>query len=186
MARKYKILGLVVVLLAVPLAALALYASHDSSFPPSPVLAAGVPTMKAVVSRCYGPPQVLRLENIEKPMPGADEVLVKVHAASVNPLDCHRLRGTPYTMQRRGTGFGAPAEPRIGVDYAGTVEAVGTNVKEFKPGDDVFGGRNGAFGEYVLVRESRLIVHKPPNITFEQAATVNVAAGTALQALRDW
>ena len=187
MARRVRILGFIVVLLAIPVVALALYASHDSACAPSTLLPADARVMKAIVSRCYGPPDVvLRLEDIEKPTAGADQVLVRVRAAAVNPLDWHQVRGTPYLMLRRENGFGAPTESRIGVDYAGTVEAVGPEVKEFKPGDEVFGARTGAFAEYVIVRESRQIVHKPPNISFEQAAAVEVAGVTALQALRNW
>jgi NADPH:quinone reductase-like Zn-dependent oxidoreductase len=140
--------------------------------------------MKAVVYRCYGPPDVLKVEDIEKPTPADNQVLVKVRAASVNPLDWHFMRGKPY-MMRMMAGVGAPNDSRLGVDFAGTVEAVGKNVTRFKPGDDVFGGRNGAFAEYVAVREDRAVVLKPSNVTFEQAASVPVAAVTALQALRD-
>jgi NADPH:quinone reductase-like Zn-dependent oxidoreductase len=113
-----------------------------------------------------------------------DQVLVKVHAAAVNPLDWHYMRGSPYIM-RLGTGLGAPDEPRLGVDFAGTVESVGKDVTRFKPGDAVFGGRTGAFAEFVTVREERALALKPANITFEQAAAVPIAAITALQGLRD-
>lgn len=140
--------------------------------------------MKAVVYRCYGAPDVLSLEDVEKPVPADDEVLVKVHAASVNPLDWHYMRGSPYLM-RLSAGIGAPDDIRMGVDYAGTVEAVGKDVTRFKPGDAVFGGAGGAFAEYVKVREDRAIVLKPDNVTFQQGATVAIAAVTALQALRD-
>jgi NADPH:quinone reductase-like Zn-dependent oxidoreductase len=140
--------------------------------------------MKAIVSRCYGSPDVLTLEEIAKPTAADNEVLVKVHAAAVNPLDWHYMRGTPYIV-RLDSGLGAPEDPRLGVDFAGTVEAVGRNVKRFRPGDDVFGGRDGAFAEYVNVRENRAVALKPANVTFEQAASVPVAALTALQALRD-
>jgi NADPH:quinone reductase-like Zn-dependent oxidoreductase len=140
--------------------------------------------MKAIVYRCYGPPDVLLLEDIDKPTPADDEVLVRVRAASANPLDWHYMRGTPYIM-RMDAGVGVPKVQRFGVDFAGTVEAVGRNVKRFKPGDDVFGAKHGAFAEYVAVREERALVTKPANVTFEQAAAVPVAAVTALQALRD-
>ncbi|MCP4300010.1 MAG: NAD(P)-dependent alcohol dehydrogenase [Gammaproteobacteria bacterium] len=140
--------------------------------------------MQAVVYRCYGSPDVLELASVEKPAPLDDEVLIKVHAASVNPLDWHYMRGSPYLM-RLGSGLGVPNNTRLGVDFAGTVEAVGQNVKRFKPGDEVFGGRTGAFGEYVIVREDRALAMKPADITFEQAASVPIAAVTALQALRD-
>jgi len=140
--------------------------------------------MKAMVRCDYGPPDVVKLEDIEKPTPGDDQVLVRVRAASVNPLDWHYVRGMPYVM-RLGEGLRKPKVIRLGVDFAGTVEAVGTKVKRFRPGDEVFGGRTGAFAEYVTVREDRAVVLKPANLTFEQAASVPVAAITALQGLRD-
>ncbi len=140
--------------------------------------------MKAIVYCDYGSPDVLKLEEIEKPTPADDEVLVRVRAAAVNPYDWHYIRGTPYLM-RIETGLRKPKITRLGVDYAGTVEAVGRIVTQFKPGDHVFGGRTGAFAEYVTVREDRAVVRKPANLTFEQAATVGIAAITALQALRD-
>ena len=140
--------------------------------------------MKAIVYCEYGSPDVLKFEDIEKPTPGDDQVLVRVRAASVNPLDWHYMRGTPYFM-RMQAGLRKPKVTRLGVDYAGTVEAVGRNVKRFQPGDEVFGGRTGAFAEYVSVREDRAVVLKPANLTFEQAASVPIAAITALQSLRD-
>jgi len=146
-------------------------------------LAQGDP-MKAVVYCDYGPPDVLKLEEIGKPVPGDDQVLVKVRAASVNPLDWHYMRGTPYFM-RFGVGLRKPKITRLGVDFAGTVEAVGKNVQRFRPGDAVFGGRTGAFADYVLVGQDRAVAPKPANVTFEQAASVPIAALTALQAVRD-
>jgi len=140
--------------------------------------------MKGIVYRCYGPPDVLKFEDIEKPTAKDNEVLVKVHAAAVNPLDWHYMRGTPYLV-RMDAGLGAPGNPRLGVDFAGTVEAVGKDVKRFKAGDEVFGGKYGAFAEYVSVSEERALVLKPANLTFAQAAAVPIAAVTALQALRD-
>ncbi len=139
--------------------------------------------IKAIVYCDYGPPDVLRLADLEKPVPADDQLLVRVHAAAANPLDWHYIRGTPYLM-RIGTGLRKPQELRLGVDFAGTVEAIGKGVTRFKPGDEIFGARTGAFGEYVVVREQGAIAPKPPNLTFEQAAGVNVAAVTALQALR--
>jgi NADPH:quinone reductase-like Zn-dependent oxidoreductase len=144
----------------------------------------GSETVKAYAYRCYGPPEVLELINIVKPTPAADEVLVRVKAASVNPLDWHYMRGSPYLM-RLGSGLGRPKDSRIGVDFSGTVEAVGANVTKFAPGDEVFGRRSGAFAEYVVVPEDRALALKPENVTFEQAASVPIAALTALQALRD-
>jgi NADPH:quinone reductase-like Zn-dependent oxidoreductase len=146
--------------------------------------AAATNPMKAIVYCDYGSPDVLKVEEVAKPVPTDDQVLVRVRAASINPLDWHFLQGTPYVM-RLGTGLRKPKERRLGVDYAGTVEAVGKNVKQFKPGDEVFGGRTGAFAEYVCSRADRAVALKPTNITFEQAATVPIAGLTALQALRD-
>ncbi|MGH8127248.1 MAG: NAD(P)-dependent alcohol dehydrogenase [Gammaproteobacteria bacterium] len=140
--------------------------------------------MKAIVYRSYGPPEVLRLEDIEKPIAADNEVVVKVHAAGVNPLDWHYMRGTPYIM-RFGVGMSQPTSPRFGVDFAGSIEAVGKNVKLFKPGDAVFGGSKGAFAEYVSVREDGPLFLKPTSLSFEQAASVPIAAITALQAMRD-
>ena len=140
--------------------------------------------MKAIVYCDYGVPN-LKFQEIEKPTPADDQVLVKVRAASVNPLDWHFIEGTPYVMRAMGVGLRKPKDTRLGVDFAGTVEAVGENVTKFKPGDDVFGGRDGAFAEYVCVREARAVALKPANITFEQAASVPIAGVTALQGLRD-
>jgi NADPH:quinone reductase-like Zn-dependent oxidoreductase len=139
--------------------------------------------MKAIVYHRYGPPDVLRCEEIEKPAPGDDEVLIKVRAASVNPRDWHCMRGTPY-IARMQLGLRKPKAPWLGVDVAGQVEAVGGNVTRLKPGDEVFGVCHGAFAEYACASESALVL-KPDNVTFEQAASVPVAAFTALQALRD-
>jgi NADPH:quinone reductase-like Zn-dependent oxidoreductase len=146
---------------------------------------AGEPHMKAVVYTNYGPPDVLEIRAIKKPVPTDDQVLIKVHAAAVNPYDWHFIRGTPYVMRMMMGGLRKPKDPRIGVDYAGTVEAVGKNVTQFKPGDEVFGNRNGAFAEYVCARADRTIALKPANMSFEQTAGVPVAGLTALQGLRD-
>jgi NADPH:quinone reductase-like Zn-dependent oxidoreductase len=141
-------------------------------------------SMKAIVYCDYGTAEVLELQDVDKPVPADDEILVKVRAASVNPLDWHFMRGTPYLM-RMSSGLRKPKITRLGVDFAGTVEAVGSKVTSFKPGDEVFGGRRGALAEYVTVRADRAVAIKPPNLTFEQAASVPIAAVTALQALRD-
>src|SRR5436309_1236503 len=140
--------------------------------------------MKAIVYCDYGLAN-LKLAEVAKPTPTDDQILVKVHAASVNPLDWHFIEGTPKIMRALGVGLRKPKDPRLGVDFAGTVEAVGKNVSQFKPGHEVFGGRDGAFAEYVCPRADRAVTLKPANITFEQAATVNIAGITALQALRD-
>src|SRR5438876_39494 len=140
--------------------------------------------MKAIVRCDYGLAN-LKLEDIEKPVPDNDQILVKIHAVSVNPYDWHFVEGTPYFMRAMGVGLRKPKDTRLGVDFAGTVEAVGKNVTKFKPGDEVFGGRTGAFAEYVCVREARAVATKPASVTFEQAASVPIAGITALQGLRD-
>jgi len=140
-------------------------------------------TMKAIVYCDYGSPDVLKLVEIAKPVPNDDQALIKVRAASVNPYDFHFMRGEPYVM-RMGTGLRKPKSTRLGVDFAGTIEGVGKNVKQFKPGDEVFGGKTGAFAEYVCLSEHSLVM-KPENMTFDQAGAVQIAGLTALQALRD-
>ncbi len=140
--------------------------------------------MKAAVRDRFGSPDVVELREIEKPTPADDEVLVRVRAASVNPADWYSVTGTPY-VGRPQMGLLKPKSNRLGVDFAGQVEAVGKDVTQFRPGDEVFGGRDGAFAEYVCVREERAVVPKPANVTFEQAAAVPIAAITALQGLRD-
>lgn len=184
MKLRYKITNGILIFLALAIFSLGLVLSHNADCEPAAEISSESQSMKAIVYRCYGSPDVLSYEDIEKPTPGDDEVLVKVAAASVNPLDWHYMRGSPYLM-RFGSGLGAPKDIRLGVDFAGTVEAVGRDVEQFKPGDEVFGGANGAFSEYVTVRDSRALAMKPANITFEQAASVPIAAITALQALRD-
>jgi len=184
MKLRYKIAGGVLIFLGVAISLLALVLSHSSACGPAPAVSTETELMKAIVYRCYGSPDVLEFADVEKATPADDEILVKVVAAAVNPLDWHYMRGSPYIM-RLGSGLGAPNRTSMGVDFAGTVEAVGKNVKRFKPGDEVFGGRSGAFAEYVAVPEDRALVLKPANVTFEQAASVPIAAITALQALRD-
>jgi NADPH:quinone reductase-like Zn-dependent oxidoreductase len=184
MKLRYKVLIAVIGLIAVSGLALALVLSHDSpctgaSSPQTPT------SMRAVVRRCYGPPEVVQLDHIARPALADDAALIRVHAASLNPLDWHLIRGNPYIM-RAMLGIGAPKDVRLGVDFAGTVEAVGRNVTRFKPGDAVFGGADGAFAEYVTVRGSGSVALKPDALTFEQAAGVPVAGLTALQALRDY
>jgi len=138
--------------------------------------------MKAITHCEYGGPEVLKVEDIEKPVPNDNQLLVRVRAVSVNPLDL-TIRGS--LLLRPLFGLRKPKDTRLGVDYAGTVEAVGKNVTNFKPGDEVFGGKTGAFAEYICVLADRAVVPKPANMTFEQAASVPVAAITALQGLRD-
>ncbi len=139
--------------------------------------------MKAIVYHNYGSPDVLKCEEMEKPIPGDNQVLVKVRAASANPADWHYMRGMPYLM-RMESGLRQPKETRFGLDVAGQIEAVGKSVTQFKPGDEVFGSCRGAFAEYACALESALAL-KPENVSFEQAAAVPVAAYTALQGLRD-
>ena len=184
MKRRYKIAGYIFAFFAVALGALALVLSHTSACTPAPALAAADTPMNAIAYRCYGSPDVVKLEQMAKPVPGDHELLVKVHAASVNPLDWHYMRGEPYLM-RMDAGIGAPKVVRLGVDFSGTVEAVGKSVTRFKPGDEIFGDKRGAFGEYLSIPDDRALVLKPDNITHEQAAAVPVAAITALQTLRD-
>lgn len=139
--------------------------------------------MKAVVHCDYGITN-LKLQEIEKPTPADDQVLVRVRAASLNPLDGHFVRGM-WLARLMGGGLRKPKDTRLGVDYAGTVEAVGKSVTQFKPGDEVFGGRTGSLAQYLCARADRAIALKPANMTFEQAGSVAVAAITALQGLRD-
>lgn len=138
--------------------------------------------MKAAVYTHYGPPDVVQIKEIEKPSPKDNEVLVKIRAAAVNPLDWHFMRGEPYVV-RLMTGLRKPKITRLGVDVAGDVEAVGRSVTQFKPGDEVFGGCRGSFAEYGCTLESSLAA-KPRNVPFEQAGAVSVAGRTALQGLR--
>jgi NADPH:quinone reductase-like Zn-dependent oxidoreductase len=144
--------------------------------------------MKAIVYEKYGPPDVLQLKEIEKPAPKDNEVLVEVHAASVNAYDWHLLSADIFLVRLMGRGLLKPKNTIPGADIAGRVEAVGRNVKQFQPGEDVFGDiaayGNGGFAEYVSVPETAL-AHKPANLSFEQAAAVPMAAVTALQGLRD-
>lgn len=143
--------------------------------------------MKAIVYTKYGSPDVLQLKEVEKPMPKDNEVLIKVHAASVNAADWHLLRGDPFLL-RLSFGLLKPKKNILGSDVAGRVEAVGSNVTQFQPGDEVFGDISqcgfGAFAEYVCASENALAL-KPASTTFEVAAAVPLAAVTALQALRD-
>ncbi len=138
--------------------------------------------IKAIVSCEYGV-ENLQFREIEKPTPADNEVLVRVRAASINPVDGHMIRDS--WLARVFSGMRKPKNTRFGTDFAGVVEAVGKNVTDFKPGDEVFGAKNGAVAEYICVKADRAVVMKPNNITFEQAGSVAVAALTALQGLRD-
>ena len=161
------------------------YMSHDSECLPMATLSEGQAAMHAIQYRCYGGPEVLEHIEVAKPEPGEDEILVRVEAAAVNPLDWHYMRGTPYVMRLMGAGIGAPADPRMGVDYSGVVESVGKGVDGFQPGDRVFGGHSGAFAEYVAVGVDSAVTAIPGNTSFAQSAAVPIAGITAIQALRD-
>ena len=138
--------------------------------------------MRAILHQRYGRPDVLELRDVDKPTIGDEQVLVRVHASSVNPVEWYGVSG-PY-FARIGNGMRRPKDQTVGADLAGTVEAVGRNVKELQPGDEVFGVSGGSWAEYTIAREDRL-ARKPSNLSFEEAAAVPVAAVTALQALRD-
>lgn len=140
--------------------------------------------MKAIRYSRYGGPDVLELEDVDMPVANDSEILVRVRAASVNAADDFLMTGTPYAI-RAMSGLTRPKFTGLGTDVAGHVEAVGRNVTRFKPGDEVFGNAEGTFAEYVTVREDGVVLAKPANLTFEQAAAVPLAAITALQALRD-
>ena len=139
--------------------------------------------MKAIVHTKYGPPEVLQLKEVEKPGPKENQILVKVQAASINAADYRMMRANPFPLRLMLGGLLRPKDTRFGSDLAGRVEAVGENVKQFQPGDEVFGCAKGAFAEYVLAREDYLTL-KPVNTSFEKAAAVPVAALTALQGIR--
>jgi len=140
--------------------------------------------MKAIVHQQYGRPQppVLELREVDAPTPEDDQILVRVHASSVNPVEWYGVTG-PY-FARVGAGFRRPNNPGVGVDLAGVVEAVGPDVRDIRPGDEVFGSGSGTWAEYAVARADR-IARKPANVSFEAAAAVPVAGLTALQALRD-
>jgi NADPH:quinone reductase-like Zn-dependent oxidoreductase len=141
-------------------------------------------TMKAIVRDRYGSPDVLQLKDVDRPVIDDDSMLVRVRAASINAYDWHMMRGLPF-LARMGEGLRRPKNGAMGVDMAGQVEAVGKNVTEFRPGDEVFGARHGALAEYVSGTAKSALVPKPAGLTFEQAAAINMAGTTALQGLRD-
>lgn len=183
MKLRYKIANGILVCFFLLISVVAVSIGYTTSCPPAPESASGA-TMKAVVYHCYGGPEVLEYVDVPMPVPADNEVLVKVHAAGVNPLDWHYMRGSPFVM-RLMTGIGAPTDETMGRDFAGVVEAVGEKVTRFKVGDRVFGGASGAFAEYLVRRETGSIALMSANASFEEAAAVPVAAITALQALRD-
>jgi NADPH:quinone reductase-like Zn-dependent oxidoreductase len=185
MKLRYKILTGLLSMGVISVAVFAVVLSHNKDCVPTPAAAAGAELMNAVTYQCYGSPEVLEISLIEKPTLADGEALVKVHSAAVNPLDWHYMRGEPYIMRLMGGGLGKPADTRLGVDFAGTIESTGKNFTRFKAGERVFGGRTGAFGEYVIITEKSAVAAIPDSISFEQAAAVPIAAITALQALRD-
>jgi len=171
------LLGILILLVVAGVAAFELYR-------PAPrALRSGGEPMQAIVYHEYGPPQVLRLEVIDRPVPKDNQVLLEVHASSVNPLDWHYMRGDPYVI-RLDEGLHQPEDPQLGTDVAGVVVGVGRSVTRFKLGDEVYGVAAGAFAEYARASEKRIAL-KPAALTFEQAAAMPIAAITALQALRD-
>ncbi|HEX5160589.1 MAG TPA: NAD(P)-dependent alcohol dehydrogenase [Steroidobacteraceae bacterium] len=182
MTRKKKILVGIAAFFALAIASIAVTLSYTSACPAAAAAVNGA-SMQAIVHNCYGGSETLRLAQVSRPAVEDDRVLVRVRAASVNPYDWHMMTGKPYVL-RLDAGIGAPTNTRAGVDFAGTVEAVGKNVTQYKVGDEVFGGANGAFGEYVAAREKSIAL-KPAQISFEQAAAIPIAGLTALQALRD-
>jgi NADPH:quinone reductase-like Zn-dependent oxidoreductase len=184
MRLRRKILGSMLLVVVLALAGFAYAISRNDPCPAPPDATTGADSMQAVRYRCYGPSSVLHVERVAKPVIADDMLLVKVAASSVNPLDWHFIRGEPYIM-RTQVGFGAPKDASIGTDFSGTVEAVGKDVKNFKAGDEVFGGTAGAFGQYVRVRADGSVALKPANVSHAEAAAVPIAAITALQALRD-
>jgi NADPH:quinone reductase-like Zn-dependent oxidoreductase len=140
--------------------------------------------MKAIVYTKYGSPDVLHLKEVEKPTPKDDEVLIKIHAASVNAYDWHFLTADIFLIRLMGGGLLKPKNTRLGADMAGRIETVGRNIKQFQPGDEVFGMVKGGFAEYACAAESALVL-KPVNTSFDEAAAIPMAAITALQGLRD-
>jgi len=184
LSRAKKWFGALGLLLAAGIVALAYAVSHDSPCATSVAAPPAGAHMKAIVRGCYGGTDVLHYEDVAKPALGDDDVLVEVRAVALNPLDWHYMTGTPYIM-RLESGLGRPKSDRLGVDFAGTVAAVGRNVTGFRPGDEVLGSRFGAFAEYTVIAHDRALIPKPARLSFEQAAAVPVAAITALQGLRD-
>lgn len=174
----------ILIFIGIATAGLAITISHTTACDSVPAVSEASDGIRVIQNRCYGSPDVLELVEIAKPVPEGKEVLVRVKAASVNPLDWHYLRGSPYIM-RLESGIGVPKNVRLGADFAGTVEAVGSDVTGFKAGDEVFGTGRGAFGEYVIKHEDGSLAKIPPNASHAQAAALPIAGVTALQALRD-
>jgi NADPH:quinone reductase-like Zn-dependent oxidoreductase len=183
--RKRRRIKILIALLAVPatlVLAGMLTLSYTSDCPDPP--SGEVGATRAVTYYCYGTADVLNLEALEVPVPAENELLVRVHAAALNPLEWHYLHGEPYVM-RLMSGLGKPNVTRLGVDFAGTVEATGAAVTRFTVGDEIFGMNVGTFADYITVRETARITRKPANVSFEEAAGVGIAGSTALIAVRD-
>lgn len=183
MSKLAKMFTGLLVLVVLAVTALALALSHDSLCGSAP---RGLPTqpIRAAVQRCYGSADVVQIETLAKRVPADNELLIRVHASSVNPIDWHFMRGEPYIV-RPTSGWGTPKNIRLGTDFAGTVEAVGKLVTRFKPGDEVFGAGYGAFGQYIRAADGGPLALRPADVSIEQAAAAPVAGITALQALRD-
>jgi NADPH:quinone reductase-like Zn-dependent oxidoreductase len=181
---RYKILNGVGIVLVAGIVALMITVSYDKSCPAVAPYSGDAPSMRAVMHRCYGVPDGIRLEKVAIPTPGDGQVLIKVRASSVNPAEWYGITGQPRVV-RLMSGIGAPTYNKAGTDMAGVVEAVGPNVTRFKPGDEVFGGVGGAYAEYALGRDQGGLAKKPENMSFEEAAGLPIAAITALQGLRD-
>src|SRR3989441_10098212 len=173
-----------IVLILLVLAFLFVFVAYWRSTNDCGKTAAPTNPMKAIVYCDYGAAN-LKLEDIEKPVPNDDQILVKVRAVSVNPYDWHFIEGTPKFMRAMIGGLRKPKDISLGVDFAGTVETVGKNVTQYKPGDEVFGGTTGAFAQYLCRRATGSVAPKPAGLTFEQAASINIAGITALQGVRD-
>lgn len=184
MKLRYKIINGFLTVLGVAIIALAISISYSSDCSPATSIESDSNRMKAIVSRCYGGPEALQFVDIEKPQAGPKDVIVKVHAAAVNPLDYHYMRGSPYLM-RLALGIGSPNDQRMGVDFSGVVAEVGSEVTKFSVGDAVFGGGAGAFAEYLRIGEDGALAIKPDEVEYDQAAAIPIAAVTALQTLRD-
>jgi len=187
MRGRTKWLGIPAAILAVGAMAGAAVVSRTADCPPASAIVvapADTTAARAYTYACYGGHEVIHARNIATPTPTDSEVVVRVRASSVNPLDWHFMRGEPYVM-RLMSGLGAPTEPRLGVDFAGTVQAIGARVTEFRVGDRVFGVRTGAFATHLVVSENGVIAHIPGRVSFDAAAAAGVAAITALQAIRD-
>src|SRR5437867_4188398 len=173
-----------IVLILLVLAFLFVFVAYWRSTNDCGKTAAPTNPMKAIVYCDYGVAN-LKLEDVEKPVPNDDQILVKVRSVSVNPYDWHFIEGTPKFMRAMIGGLRKPKDTRLGVDFAGTVETVGKSVTQYKPGDEVFGGSTGAFAQYLCRRATGSVAPKPAGLTFEQAASINIAGITALQGVRD-